>query len=68
MSLELWQRYRDYIASVGMWDIDSGRTHAVEAGRTLCGCTPIPKPGPKAALGNNSPAQPRPRTWVASVA
>jgi hypothetical protein len=45
--MELWQRYRTYIASVGMWDTDSGRTHAVEAGRTLCGCTPDRNAGPE---------------------
>jgi hypothetical protein len=38
--MELWQRYGTYIASVGMWDIDSGHTHAVENGHTLCGRVP----------------------------
>jgi hypothetical protein len=38
--MELWQRYRTYVASAGMWDVDSGKTHAVEGGYTLCGRVP----------------------------
>lgn len=55
--LERWQRYRDYIASVGMWDTDSGHTHAVEHGRTLCGCTPDRNMGPKGGAWERHPGQ-----------
>lgn len=35
----VWQRYRRKIAP-GEWNIDSGKTHAVVGGRTLCGRIP----------------------------
>ena len=40
MRLTVWQRFAHRLGKPGDggdWDPDSGRTHAVENGRTLCG-------------------------------